>query len=75
MTKQTSSLYCRKCGDENELLNSLNGCLNCLKNGIKHPVEIKYNLAHISKNFFDLSLIYQEGGEIFGLLPAVCLVV
>jgi len=55
MTKQTSSLYCRKCGDEGELLNSLNGCLNCLKNGIKHPVEIKYNLAHISKNFFDLS--------------------
>jgi threonine synthase len=47
-----SVLYCRNCGNEGALLNSLNGCLNCLNDGIKHPVEIKYNLKNISKNFF-----------------------
>ena len=50
-----SVLYCRNCGFEGQLINSLNGCLNCLRNGIKHPVEIKYNLKKISKDFFETS--------------------
>ncbi len=50
-----SVLYCRNCDFEFELLNSLNGCLNCLRNGIKHPLEIKYNLKKIGKKFFKKS--------------------
>ena len=50
-----SVLYCRNCEFEFELLNSLNGCLNCLRSGIKHPLEIKYNLKKIGKKFFKKS--------------------
>ena len=50
----------RNCREEGELLNSLNGCLNCLENGIQHPVEIKYNFIDEWKLIEDFYEEYEK---------------